>query len=78
MRYDVATETARGYVIFRDGVPVQIGVRYAGPPDARGFDNLYSWLLDIDGFMPSWLAEWVAVNFAGAINEQAQQRIHPR
>jgi hypothetical protein len=75
MRYDVNTDTARGYVIFRDGVPYQAGVRLFGLPDPLGFDNLRSWLLPIDGPMPAWLAEWVGVNFSEAINEQAQQRI---
>lgn len=75
MRYDVHTETARGYVIFRDGVPYQVGVRLFGPPDRRGFDNLRSWLADVDGFMPAWLAAWVAVNFSEAINEQASLKL---
>lgn len=75
MRYDVHTETARGYVIFRNGAPYQVGVRLFGVADPRGFDNLYSWLLPVDGPMPEWLAEWVGVNFSFAINEQATQRL---
>lgn len=75
MRHDVHTDKAWGYVIFRNGAPYQVGVRLFGVADPRGFDNLYSWLLPVDGSMPEWLAEWIGVYFSEAINEQAKQRI---
>jgi hypothetical protein len=75
VRYDVNSDEAQGYVIFRDGVPYQVGMRIHGPPDPRGYDNLISWLLPVDGPMSAGLAAWVAVNFSFAINEQASLRL---